>query len=155
MLIYVQMINILKLKIDHVIARVNCLIQIFYFIVVPGYKYIQYGRQSEPSDLWPSYQWRDISTQYSGLFFRAMDNRSEEFGLIQNQSYTHLSEVSFGGHFDSDSRVMNEISLEDNNWSPYLIGLVLMAAFGLEFGSIITDHEVRPRNQAIRIWQRI
>ena len=154
MLIYVQMINILKLKIDHVIARVNCLIQIFYFIVVPGYKYIQYGRQSEPSDLWPSYQWRDISTQYSGLFFRAMDNRSEEFGLIQNQSYTHLSEVSFGGHFDSDSRVMNEISLEDNNWSPYLRS----GSYGGVWTGILfnkTDHEVRPRKQAIRIWQRI
>jgi hypothetical protein len=39
-----------------------------------------------PSDIWPWMTWKDISSSYDGVFFRAEGGASEKFREIQEEN---------------------------------------------------------------------
>ena len=55
-----------------------------------GFLYTQFPNQSKPEDLWPNTKWSEMTSQYSGLFFRAEGVDSEPFGRIQLSNRTNF-----------------------------------------------------------------
>ncbi len=50
--------------------------------------------QAEPSSIWSTITWQDISNDYDGLFFRALGGGSEAFGNTQGENTQRLTEVN-------------------------------------------------------------
>ena len=120
-----------------------------------GFIYFQLANQSEPRKLWPNTEWKSVTSQYSGLFFRAEGQDSASFGQIQEQQ-TQSFEVEsekYVGKQDSLGPIKIEASF---NALPIWTGNRPDAG-GKSLGLKIkhNQEEIRPRNQAIRIWQRI
>jgi hypothetical protein len=124
-----------------------------------GFIYIQYGSQSAPSALWPGAIWESVTHQYAGVFFRAEGGHSMPFGHNQRESMRTFN-------FDSRANIPNE---DTHGTMPY-DGDFYVAAGGntgrwigfsmrynqnfISYASRDKDNEVRPFNQAVRIWKR-
>lgn len=127
-------------------------------IIVPiGFVYVQLSGQSEPSRLWPEIQWDNISSTYAGLFFRVIGGGSDTFGATQNENAPRISEIKnvhgMGNH--------NITVTANGDWSsPLWTGSDLGCVRPI-YPCYWSTHfkqsagEVRPRNQAVRIWKRI
>ncbi|KAG4080071.1 hypothetical protein HA402_014511 [Bradysia odoriphaga] len=118
-----------------------------------GFIYVQLSAQSEPHHLWPDMTWSDISSQYAGLFFRVLGGGSAQFNVTQNESSPRISQAESG----SMTGRINSVNIPSNNWSFTLTTgkqpLPLINPWGIRLFQ--TADEVRPRNRAVRIWQRI
>ena len=127
-----------------------------------GYIYPQLPHQSSPQQLWPSFNWSDISSQYSDHFFRVVvqpsqpsedviSNSSLSYPLIQLQTMNHFNSQS---HSSSDNP-LNRIDIpSDGQWTR----CVLSGSYGGVWVGLrlhFTSTEVRPINTAIRLWKRI
>ena len=62
-------------------------------IVPIGFLYTQFPNQSSPQKLWPNTKWTEITSEYSGLFFRAEGSGSEPFGQIQHANQSWVSNI--------------------------------------------------------------
>lgn len=115
-----------------------------------GYVYIQLSYQLPPTDLWPNIMWKDVSAMYAGLFFRVKGGTAAEFGETQLENSPRLTSVKYEQGYDG-----NPVTIAANgSWSARIYsGSDKGAHWGLRF--IVSDGEVRPRNQAVRVWQRI
>jgi hypothetical protein len=51
--------------------------------VPPGFIYIQLPNQIEPNLLWPKNTWRDVTSLYAGLFFRALGGDASAWTEVQ------------------------------------------------------------------------
>ena len=126
-----------------------------------GYIYPQLPHQSSPQQLWPSFNWSDISSQYSNHFFRVVVKPSNK--TIANVSLSYpITQLQMMDHFHSHSQSqsssdnpLNRIDIpSDGQWTR----CVLSGTYGGVWVGLrlrFTSTEVRPINTAIRIWRRI
>ena len=134
----------------------------------------------EPTTLWPSAQWKDVSEQYAGLFFRVLGNGSQHFDSVQNEGYKKLELFSI----EEDIKPFNSIPHYDTNikygheYNHIIEPIIPKGIFNKrnpwilhQFDSLrskqnkdfhyyyfkikFNDNEVRPKNTAIKVWQRI
>ena len=115
--------------------------------------YVQFGRQKSPKELWPQMGvWSRKTNIKSGVFFRALGGLSSQFETYQEQSYPRLMSVRSRNQNKKDDRNRKFLHIYYNNqWSkPLSVGTTGEDWMALRFR--YTDNEVRPRNQAIRIW---
>lgn len=123
-----------------------------HFIVPPGFTCIQLPGQPEPNTLWPTARWEDISSQYAGLFFRAIGGDSKGFGQVQDDNAPRVTEVT--GHHVANGDWRNPVQLE-----PGKLSNNMFSGCGGQWNwwvhqFRVSDGEVRPRNKAVRIWKR-
>jgi len=123
-----------------------------------GFIYFQLPSQSEPTILWPNYNWEEVSRLYSGQFFRVEGAGSERFGVTQNDSAPRLFHVQHKKKDTNRGFQDEEITVPgDGNWSEYIYSgdrdYERHDTRYLRFR--MTNDEVRPRNQAIRLWKRV
>ncbi len=64
-----------------------------------GFIYVQLPSQPDPKSLWSMVEWKDVTSDYAGLFFRAEGGRSAVFGEIQPENAPTLSSVESGEFF--------------------------------------------------------
>jgi hypothetical protein len=118
--------------------------------------YIELPTQLNPKQLWPLFQWADVSTQYSGLFFRVVGGNASSFGVIQEENDKRLTYVK---DHQITTRYRNTISIPKDGRVSNLIytgdypGTGAINNMHLSFS--VNSGEVRPRNQAIRVWKRV
>ena len=121
-----------------------------------GFIYVQLPNQPEPTVLCPKMYWSNVTPSYAGLFFRAEGGASEKFnGNVQEGDSPRLISV------DVHDKNINETS----RWVPVTPGVYTRDLFSGHACSpsctsvfqnfLVSLAEVRPRNQAIRIWKRI
>lgn len=110
--------------------------------------------------LWPTCNWTQITSNYSGLFFRAEGGKSLPFGNTQNEDSPRFTSASFVD--DTVDPPISNASLLVGTASSYLwAGAHMNTAHdhneGMRFLVTYTDTqnpEVRPKNSAVRIWIR-
>jgi hypothetical protein len=118
-----------------------------------GFIYIQINGQQSPNQLWSSFEWEDVSAEYGGLFFRVSGNGSAPFGTIQEGSAPRLVAVQKTASTGCTASCPVHA---DNEWSQ---NVAITGAYSensyrsLQFK--VSSDEVRPKNQAIRVWKRI
>ncbi len=100
--------------------------------------------------LWPIFEKSDKSSKYSGLFFRVLGGNSSSFTAVQEENSPRLVGVKYTRSNQYDSV---DISANDD-WSEAVrSGIFEGWRSGISFK--VSSGEVRPRNQAIRIWKRV
>lgn len=119
-----------------------------------GFIYIQLPDQPEPSALWSIMEWKDVSSEYAGLFFRVLGGASAAFGTTQNGDSPRLTNVR-----SSKSSANHEVTITPGNWTdPALISAgTSYTSGGGDWESLqfyVTSVETRPKNTAVRIWKR-
>ena len=117
-----------------------------------GFIYIQLPNQNSPNILWPQYEWKEVSTLYSGLFFRVLGGNSADFGNIQEATSPRLSGFkSYGSHGVPADEIKTHVIKDDNVWSDKSD----KKANGFPISFRVSNDEVAPRNTAIKIWKRV
>jgi hypothetical protein len=99
-------------------------------------------------------EWKDVTSDYAGLFFRAEGGGSEAFGSTQDENAPRVVEVqNVEKHCP-----YSDTKLDTGVWS----GLIYVGDLGSEKADtclglkfLVSSGEVRPRNKAMRIWERI
>ena len=115
-----------------------------------GFIYVQLPNEKSPTEIWPWMIWKDVTSEYAGLFFRAEGREAASFGQVQEDNAPRLSRIQFTSNrkdYDADvilpkggsRKICTGMSGGTNDWF---------------FNYYISDGEVRPRNMAIRIWKR-
>ena len=127
-----------------------------------GYIHMQLYNQAEPKDIWPNFEWKDISSDYAGLFFRVHGGGSANFGLIQDENIPQITKLlhEYVPEAVSDSSKHFQITLDKNISDLYYKAKVpgdnFYQQFHFEGMRVVKSFgEIRPRNQAIKIWKRI
>jgi len=115
-----------------------------------GFIYVQLPSQPEPKSLWANVEWKDVTADYAGLFFRAEGENASPFGVIQEENaprLIHVKRVEF-------QPSANEINILSNGALSAIIDSdhTIKTDRGLQF--TVSGGEVRPRNKAMRIWKR-
>ncbi|CAK9251433.1 unnamed protein product [Sphagnum jensenii] len=110
-----------------------------------------------PTEIWPSMTWKDVTSDYAGLFFRAEGGGSIAFGVEQPQNSNRLLNYETGSYLGHQPSTSNFSVIPGNvgGWAytgPYDYGNSKDWT-GIRF--LISSGEVRPRNKAMRIWKRI
>ena len=129
--------------------------------VPPGFVYIQYGNQAEPKQLWPSLSWIEVTTEYSGQFFRAFGGASGSFGAPQLGNAPQLTRVSHEWVWRRqrpNENFQGDVFLRPGQTTePIRTGRSYGAGVGSVYGITFTmsGGEVRPYNSAVRIWKRV
>jgi hypothetical protein len=92
--------------------------------------------------------WSDVSSNYSGLFFRVLGGGSATFGETQEENTNRLAAVR---RVDYQIEKIEKIDIP-LGWSGYIKSDANSPSGAMNF--YISRGEVRPRNQAVRIWER-
>ncbi|CAG2104855.1 unnamed protein product [Medioppia subpectinata] len=115
-----------------------------------GFTYVQLPGQAEPKTLWPDYTWLDVTAQYAGSFFRAEGAGSLGFGDgVQPENSPRLSSVKW----EEAKQGCSPTNITPGEWSGLLFA-------GGDQGTwyyhryFVTGGEVRPTNQAVRIYKQ-
>jgi len=109
----------------------------------------------EPKTLWPLVQWRQITSRYGGLFFRAEGGTSLSFASgvqadvsprIQKIGYCYANScgntVGFSMPYSSGTQWSNWVGTGGSG------GIWNAIRFETQYNEVI------PKNRAIRIWER-
>lgn len=116
-----------------------------------GFIYVQLPSQPEPKSLWSTVEWKDVTSEYAGLFFRAGGGGSAAFGEIQSENSPRLTNIQSKEGIDGVH--WRTINILPGVWSERIYsGSWIGSSGSLMF--FVTTGEVRPRNKAIRIWKR-
>jgi len=116
-----------------------------------GFIYVQLPSQPEPKTLWPIVEWKDVTPDYAGLFFRAEGGGAAAFGETQSDNSPRLTDIEF--KYDKQVGNVSPLSIVPGTWSSYIFsGKFESPVASLRF--MVSSVEVRPRNKAIRIWKR-
>jgi len=122
-----------------------------------GFIYVQLPSQPEPKTLWSMVEWKDVTSEYAGLFFRAEGGGSAAFEQIQNENSPRLTAVTATSHANSnvadfveDTRIV--IAAGETSKKVHSGDHHTWPAMSLSFE--VSGGEVRPRNKAMRIWKR-
>lgn len=120
--------------------------------VVPvGSLYIEYFNQPSPRSLWPNFTWVDVSSQYAGQFFRVTGGSASSFGTVQSECSPRITST----HYARIYTWPTPVSIPSNDWSGYIYsgnGGNGGDVYGIRF--LTAGCEVRPVNQAVKIWKR-
>ena len=121
-----------------------------------GFIYVEHHNRKSPSALWPGSRWTDRTAEYSGQFFRALGGGSESFGRVQEDSARHISQddSQLKKHHPTESGYHDShIDLRRTGWSDF-IQTSTDDGWSTWLRYFVPDNEVRPKNQAIKIWER-
>jgi hypothetical protein len=124
-----------------------------------NFTYIQLPTQPQPNELWPEFSWKEVSATYAGLFFRVVGGGSEKFGTVQPESSPRLQSVEMVSSSKSAARP-TKLDIPQNGDAS---AQIYIGSSPIESAQTSDEHlkfkltsaEVRPRNQAIRIWVRV
>ena len=117
-----------------------------------GFVYVQLSGQSDPQIIWPNTKWQNISGEYAGLFFRTEGGQASAFGQIQEQQSPALE--FYSGYCYESSAYNMWHRLGNGERDRYLYtGSGKGYNWGIKMRQ--SHDELRPRNEAIRIWKRI
>lgn len=124
-----------------------------------GFIYVQMPSQAAPKTLWPLVEWKDVTSEYAGLFFRAEGGNSEAFGKLQSDNTPRITDVETKMNSSMLHRFENKYL--DYGWSTYfytgdntkIAQSEINGEIGVRF--YVSLGEVRPINKAVRIWKRI
>ena len=127
-----------------------------------GFVYVELKGQKWPSLLWPNTQWDIISSSYAGLFFRIEGGHAPPFdGQIQEDQTQSLDFQPAHWCDDGADCLNNWAGFQRiKGWSNeklFFTGADEGRGGGSRRVGIKMKHnneEVRPRNQAIRLWRR-
>jgi hypothetical protein len=86
-----------------------------------GFIYVQLPSQPEPKTLWSMVEWKDVTSDYAGLFFRAEGGNSFPFGQTQSSDSPRLSSVGYKDQKNREGIVFGDIKLPTQGCSPYII----------------------------------
>lgn len=126
-----------------------------------GHIYVQLPSQPEPSVLYPRATWANISSSYTGSFFRVEGGNAASFGVHQDESVPNIAgqwwSISNSGSLDIRGAVTRETAslygqLGSTHSNVYVPRYVLDAS--KVHGAYGRRSEVAPRNYAIRIWRK-
>lgn len=114
-----------------------------------GFIYTELPGHPTPSKLWPYLQWQEISESFAGDFFRVVGQGSEPFGIAQDECAPRLSQLPAGSNF------ANGITFTGHSKGSESDNLKGVGQVKSETLFHMTDCEIRPQNQAVRVWKRI
>lgn len=126
-----------------------------------GSIYVEYFGQPSPESLWPSLSWQDVSSEYAGQFFRTIGGKSESWGFTQSGCAPRITQMELLEQPAGEGSFPTLINIPPSGWSEHGYSGDLFPTSpgtnrwyeGLRFHTL--DCEVRPENQAIRLWKRI
>lgn len=131
-------------------------------LIPVGFIYVQLPKEAPPSEVWPSFTWKEISSSYSNVFFRVVGDRAAAFGSTQEASSPRLIGVKAT---DDASNKSTSIQLKAGKWSEglYVRTSPLEQNSKTQSGQndlkslkfLVEGSEVRPKNMAIKIWKRV
>ena len=123
-----------------------------------GFIYTQFTNQSDPTSIWPGAKWKDVTKQYSGLFFRAegshSEGHSEAFGSTQSSNHSRIILIraqSMKGILYKGETGLKYFDINEGQWTERIVEKDVLSNLLL----FTSKAENRPRNTAIRIWIRI
>ena len=113
-----------------------------------GFAYVQLPKEKAPQDIWPQFKWADVSATYAGVFFRVLGGGAGAFGAVQeddNPRLTHIALSNANGYKDAGDPIAKGA-----------FGKIKAGSTGtlLYFQFDVSKTEVRPRNMAVKVWQR-
>jgi hypothetical protein len=117
-----------------------------------GFTYIQFSNQDDPMTTWPNTTWDDVTAEYAGNFFRAEGGLSDIFGTEQNQSMPVLTvkqKADSSAGCDNCKEKIGDVC--DTNWIHTGSD---KAGKNINLNFCVSKQEVRPQNQAIKIWKK-
>lgn len=125
--------------------------------------YIQFRNQKDPNALFPGTTWQNISNQHAGRFFRVEGGNAATFGSQQEGGLPNIRGSVTSGHsilqHPAASNGALYYSNYSNNTSTWKIGSDNYLSIELDASRSNSLYgnasEVRPINEAIRIWKRI
>jgi hypothetical protein len=122
-----------------------------------GFIYTQLPNKPSPQTIWPNLVWKNVTSEYAGLFFRAEGGTAGEFGEEQSESTKRLTSI-INGWTAGFTPNFGQISVVPGQWTPerstgFNQGGGVIESFYMRFH--VSSDEVKPRNTAIRIWERI
>ena len=139
-----------------------------------GFIYVQLPNQTSPEELWSHYGWEDISSNYSGLFFRTLGKDSSTFGSVQEANQKSITNLEVSTRYTNYISQYNHqvVDVNDKGWyprepsddtssrSPYTSTSPRSTTssdyhYFKTIRFYISDGETRPRNTAIKLWKRI
>ncbi|CAG2103000.1 unnamed protein product [Medioppia subpectinata] len=113
-----------------------------------GFIYVQLPSQADPKTLWPKSTWSDVTSAYAGQFFRAEGGGSLNFGAgVQSEDAPRLSHVK---RVTAHHEYLVDIDIVPGTFSGYMF----TGSYASTDNYLIRSAEVRPRNQAMRIFKR-
>ncbi|CAG2114766.1 unnamed protein product, partial [Medioppia subpectinata] len=118
-----------------------------------GFIYVQLPGQADPKTLWPKSTWYDVTSAYAGQFFRAEGGDSLAFGAgVQPGDAPKLEHV----HAEYNDGMNRDIDISPGVYSQWLYtgdnaGLI---GHRQSLTMLVSSVEVRPRNQAVRLFKR-
>ena len=118
-----------------------------------GFIYVQLPGQKDPQALCPDTTWNNVSPNYAGLFFRAEGGGADSFGTIQEEQ---TQTIFVNSEYEPSHREYKVEHAINSTYSPK--SLMTGSYANSDYFSLNFKHstdEIRPRNQAIRIWIRI
>ena len=119
-----------------------------------GFIYVQLPGQKDPQTLWPNNTWNNISPKYAGLFFRAEGGNANRFGTVQEEQTQTIFIKSERDSSHVEHGVEHAITSTYSTKSLFTgVNGIMSDPYSLNFKH--STDEIRPRNQAIRIWIRI
>ena len=130
-----------------------------------GFIYIQFRNQAGPSTLFPGTTWQNISSTYSGRFFRAEGGAAAAFGSQQNGGLPNITGSFQWATNPPDGNYIRTGAFYGDGTQRYISanygGAHLYTDMDVKFDASKSNTiygaatEVRPSNETIRIWKRI
>ena len=117
--------------------------------------------EKEPGEIWSGMIWEDVSTNYSGVFFRVVGGETAPFGEIQMENTTRIDKFNTVEDSDPVWREHDGFGKATIPWSgPSLWvqmgGLYHANPWHVKYVNFESSGgEVRPKNMAIKKWKRI
>jgi len=130
-------------------------------VVQVGFVYTQLPGQTDPQAIWPSFRWSEISSDYSGLFFRVLGGNSSHFGTVQKDNSREITKINFKFYNTNDN---GYYSVRDSVILDKPVNDIIQSAKSNFQGNLPDRNglliekeqgEIRPVNQAVKIWKRI
>jgi hypothetical protein len=124
-----------------------------------GFIYVQLPNQSDPREMWRHLNWRNVTDQYAGLFFRVGGGTAADFGSVQSENTNTISRIVSGW---IESAKDKTLPMQTSMYVPFegqrrvRIGHTPEKYIGYEYIDVYkTGGENRPRNTAVYIWERV
>ncbi|XP_074594318.1 uncharacterized protein LOC141849756 [Brevipalpus obovatus] len=121
-----------------------------------GFIYIQLPHQSTPALLWPWAKWEEVTSTYSGHFFRAEGAGSAPFGAAQEDAIRQHQHSSIEYSSSSSANSVHHLSGRSGSYGvfEYLTQGKTGNISSLD-ERLVSDTETRPKNYAVKIWTRV
>lgn len=140
----------LRESLEHKIDSIN------HELIPVGFIYIQLPHQSSPALLFPWAKWEEVTSNYSGHFFRAEGGGSAPFGIAQEDAIRQHQHSSIEYSSSNSVNNVHQLSGARNVFGSfeYLISGKTGDVSSLD-GRMVSETETRPKNYAVKIWLRV